>query len=604
MSTRIEIRHVAGSKVNQIEQFQLDNLDELTIGRDPRSTVAFDPARDDRVSRQHAKIRIIKGDQLAFRITDQGSSNGTRVNGNRIDRETDLLPGDRIELGSGGPVIVFDVQPRPPHLIARTRVVEGDPLGQPPMTRIDPVAPMETVSGPRYSPPTGTGSAMPPIPTKVGVGRETVQRMLGAERQAISQKWMYTLAGVVVLMALVGGGLWYKTSNDRQQAIDRAAQADEAAKADRDRVARFEQEQKARDQQIVTAAGVLPAEIIKKFGNATVAIDVQWRVYDHETSKPLFHKAMVDKNNNRVPCYVKVGPGKIVRWLTTEDEERKNFPVGAAGRGTGFVVNDQGYIMTNKHVAAGWTLNFNKFSPYEEGNGLLFEVEKAEQPPKPSQTGARFALAPNGDVYQELFKWQPDEGGMIFQSRRPIPIENSPRAFTGKNEVLDVRFPGSRNSIKADLVRRSTDADVALIKISSPQALVPVELAKDDNVTVGGMITVLGYPGSSVETFAVIKTMEEGDVHTRVEPIPEPTVTPGNISRLSRALEQVGSMTVVGSMGEVYQLTAAASAGNSGGPVFDSAGKVIALFTYGGVRETTTWAVPIHYGRALLEVQQ
>src|ERR1700677_2414299 len=113
MSTRIEIRHVAGSKVNQIEQFQLDNLDELTIGRDPRSTIAFDPARDDRVSRQHAKIRIIKGDQLAFRITDLGSSNGTRVNGNRIDRETDLLPGDRIELGSGGPVIVFDVQPRP-----------------------------------------------------------------------------------------------------------------------------------------------------------------------------------------------------------------------------------------------------------------------------------------------------------------------------------------------------------------------------------------------------------------------------------------------------------------------------------------------------------
>ena len=605
MATRIEIRHVAGSKANQIEQFQLDNLTELTIGRDPRSTIAFDPTRDDRVSRNHAVIKIIKGDQLGFRIVDQNSSNGTRVNGNRIDRETDLLPDDRIELGSGGPVIVFDVQPRPPHMIARTRIVGGEAMAQPAATRIEPEVSMATTAGPTIPP---TMTVMPP--TKVGVGRDTVQRMLVSERQATSQKWMYTLAGILVMVAVGGGGLWYKSSIDRRAALDRTAEVEKAAEAN---VARLQAQQAEHDKQIeqaqaenakrlAAAAGVSPAEIIRKFGGATVQIDVQWLVYDHETSKPLFHKAFIDKNGDKIPCYVQVAPNKIVRWLTTEDEERRNFPVGAEGRGTGFVVNDQGYILTNKHVAAGWMLNFNQFSPYESGAGMLFEVQT--QTRKTLQVGQRFKADPDNRKYKDLLKWQPDEGGIIFQSKEPIPIENSDRAFSGRNETLDVRFSGSRNSIAAELVRESTDADVALIKISSPQPLAPVDIAKDDNVTIGGPVTVLGYPGASVETFAIIRTFEAGNLQTKKEPIPEPTVTPGNISRLSRALEQQGSMTVAGTMGEVYQLTASASAGNSGGPVFDANGKVIAVFTYGSARENTTWAVPIHYGRALFEVQQ
>ena len=32
---RIVIRHLSGSKINQIEQFDLDGLQEITIGRDP-----------------------------------------------------------------------------------------------------------------------------------------------------------------------------------------------------------------------------------------------------------------------------------------------------------------------------------------------------------------------------------------------------------------------------------------------------------------------------------------------------------------------------------------------------------------------------------------
>jgi len=83
---RITIRHLSGSKVNQIEQFDLDGLQEITIGREPSSRIAFDLQRDDEVSRKHAVIRIKNGAELYFRIADLNSSNGTFLNGEHCRR--------------------------------------------------------------------------------------------------------------------------------------------------------------------------------------------------------------------------------------------------------------------------------------------------------------------------------------------------------------------------------------------------------------------------------------------------------------------------------------------------------------------------------------
>src|ERR1700688_917973 len=119
--TRIVIRHLSGSKVNQIDQFDLAGLQEITLGRDPNSTVAYDVQRDDEVSRRHVVIRIKNDKELYFRLADLNSSNGTMLNGERIGGEVELLPDDVVELGSGGPKFTFDVQPRPANLPSRTR---------------------------------------------------------------------------------------------------------------------------------------------------------------------------------------------------------------------------------------------------------------------------------------------------------------------------------------------------------------------------------------------------------------------------------------------------------------------------------------------------
>lgn len=76
-----------GLQANQRDQFLFDGLAELTSRRDTSCTIAFDPQKDDAVSRCYAVIQIKQGDPPLFRLVDLGSRNGTRVNGEHIAAE-------------------------------------------------------------------------------------------------------------------------------------------------------------------------------------------------------------------------------------------------------------------------------------------------------------------------------------------------------------------------------------------------------------------------------------------------------------------------------------------------------------------------------------
>ena len=65
-----------------------------TIGRSRQCEVMLD---DPNVSRQHAEIRPRGG---SWALTDLGSTNGTRLNGRRLDGPEALKPGDEIEIGT------------------------------------------------------------------------------------------------------------------------------------------------------------------------------------------------------------------------------------------------------------------------------------------------------------------------------------------------------------------------------------------------------------------------------------------------------------------------------------------------------------------------
>jgi pSer/pThr/pTyr-binding forkhead associated (FHA) protein len=81
----VEVRPMAG-RVVLIEP-------GTTIGRDGCDVVLPDPE----VSRRHAVLNVIDGAPV---IEDTGSTNGTWVNGRRIEGRMPLKAGDTVELGN------------------------------------------------------------------------------------------------------------------------------------------------------------------------------------------------------------------------------------------------------------------------------------------------------------------------------------------------------------------------------------------------------------------------------------------------------------------------------------------------------------------------
>jgi len=74
----------------------------VTMGRSRQCDVMLD---DPNISRTHAEIRARGGSWV---LTDLGSTNGSRLNGHRVDGSEVLKPGDEIELGTSR--ITFELE--------------------------------------------------------------------------------------------------------------------------------------------------------------------------------------------------------------------------------------------------------------------------------------------------------------------------------------------------------------------------------------------------------------------------------------------------------------------------------------------------------------
>jgi len=72
---------------------ELSKTKKFSIGRKSKNNL---PIKEGTISDVHASI---KWDKSAFKIKDERSTNGTFVNGKRIDKVTSLKNGDKIKLG-------------------------------------------------------------------------------------------------------------------------------------------------------------------------------------------------------------------------------------------------------------------------------------------------------------------------------------------------------------------------------------------------------------------------------------------------------------------------------------------------------------------------
>lgn len=135
------------------------------------------------------------------------------------------------------------------------------------------------------------------------------------------------------------------------------------------------------------------------------------------------------------------------------------------------------------------------------------------------------------------------------------------------------------STLPAEIVGADPRNDIAVLKVDAPpELLAPVELGQSANLQVGQRAIVIGNPFGQFGG----------------------TLTTGVISALDRTLQGQDGRQISG----IIQTDAAINSGNSGGPLLDSAGRVIgvntAIFSPSGTSAGVGFAVPVDTVRRVL----
>ncbi len=200
---------------------------------------------------------------------------------------------------------------------------------------------------------------------------------------------------------------------------------------------------------------------------ATVAISARWRVYDRFTGKPVFQKVLSTRGQ-RLPCFVDLGDHRIVPWLTTEDEDRTNLPIGGETAGTGFLVNAQGSLVTAKRLAAGWTAPY----PAWQGRAALFKLQRSA-----TQAASHQLIDLGAD--SGLPAWVPADGALLFHARVPAQIGVGTVPLDGRNDAIGVVLGQGHDALPGRILRLAAEDDLAELRIDADAPLPAVELATE-----------------------------------------------------------------------------------------------------------------------------
>jgi S1-C subfamily serine protease len=260
----------------------------------------------------------------------------------------------------------------------------------------------------------------------------------------------------------------------------------------------------------------------------------------------------------------------------------KSYDLCSAGTGTGFYVSNDGYIVTNGHVATPSALDStamgllnSQSTPNKFWLDFAYDVGTIL-----AQQGMNVSSLSNEQVvmiliaaYKELIDTKTialttvsenyiENGTPFVVDRYSYKLSNESKHFKATTIAgqVDSQLEMYLNSAKGTQVG-ITKPDLAILKVQADTKDLPIlKLSDPSQMSVGQEINVIGFPGSAENStiFAANSTSTA-------------TITNGSISAIKPNQ---------GNTFNLIQIDASVSYGNSGGPVLNSEGQVVAVTTY------------------------
>lgn len=245
--------------------------------------------------------------------------------------------------------------------------------------------------------------------------------------------------------------------------------------------------------------------------------------------------------------------------------------------GSGFVVGDNGYILTNSHVVS------------EENvmNAILTEI-----------LDKQLSVTTQNLTNQQLQQIFPSESILTEFQQNALEVLKKVSTFNLQSQLVALNPAESQefltslmqSGFKAEIINANPNfekdqKDIALIKINASN-LPSLKIGNSDATTVGNPVYAFGFPAT-------------GEINKR-SPL-EPSLTKGLISAIKFSQNKDF---------KIFQTDSKISAGSSGGPLFNEQGEVIGLITFQTneiAREkgdNFAFAIPINLAKFLLEKYQ
>lgn len=299
-------------------------------------------------------------------------------------------------------------------------------------------------------------------------------------------------------------------------------------------------------------------------------------------------------------CFkITIGEQETTRFL------KPDYSFCTAGTGSGFIINKDGYIATNGHVAKFYpeeSLIMNLADPQlnpfliDLTKELVYVLTRQELSDNDAQQAVNsFTQSPESfdSVIEMLYRLMDEKMLVLLEtgSKYYVKLGNDPFDINVENakkgDYLNLITPGSSileasvvgfdyaNGYSVDVIKNNTkpnSSDVAILKINNSEHLTfpALKLGSSQSLKEGTQIIVIGYPGLVAGEESMVSRGPEALIDYKASSA-KPTITRGIVSAIKTDVN--GKLLI--------QTDASIDHGNSGGPAFNSQGEVVGIATYG-----------------------